>query len=135
MEVTCLKHMDNFNKTINDIKKTLLLWRYMGTLQPQKVTKNENTFQLLFLKVNSFKIRFISAVSTNKAVYSVLHDWNLAICYIAIWFCLSWILTIKHLLKTLLVKPFLNNCDYYLLIVIHLHNQLGPPSVILTHIK
>ena len=126
--------MDNFNKPVNDTKKHFYsggIW--MGTIQSRKVTKNENTFQLLFLKVNSFEIHFIWVFKTNKAVYSVLHNWDLAICYIAIWFCLSWILTIKHLLKTLLVKPFLNNCGYYLLIIIHLHNYLGPPSGILTH--
>lgn len=92
------------------------VWVLHSHMKSQRMKIHSNYFFF------TFKVYFIWAFKTKKAVYPVLHKWDLAICYIAIWFCLSCILTIKHLLKTLLVKPFLNNCSYYLLIVIHLHN-------------
>lgn len=108
--------MTQFHKPINATKKAVLLWEYREAIQSHKATEKENAF--LSLKVSSFKVYFIRAFKTNKVVHPMLCKQDLAVCYVAIWFCLSWILTIKHLLKTLLVKPFLNNCGYYLLIVI-----------------
>lgn len=113
-------------------KKDALLWGYTDTVYSCKVTKKIWSNHFLLTAVHSRHVAFGFSPQI-KVIYPMLHNWDLAICYIAIWFCLSWILTIKHLLKTLLVKPFFNNCGYYLLIVIHLHNYLGPPSGILTH--